>query len=226
MMTNSNIFTIGSLYSFKTVRGKVKKDNLIPYHCGCCDTKDEWNGKPLNLELDHKNGIRSDNRLENLRWLCPNCHSQQTTTNAKKKQLKRISDFIPEILVLSKSFNYRQILLKLGFSEASANYKALRKILTENNISIPEYKQNKESRKHLMHPGLPEKEVLSKMVWEMPHGLIAKKLNVSKASIRRWIKMYGIENPPKNYWSSGQRNGTFKVSDKFNAVVIAPTTNR
>ena len=44
-----------------------------------------WNGKPLNLSLDHINGVNIDNRPENLRLLCPNCHSQQSTTGGGNK---------------------------------------------------------------------------------------------------------------------------------------------
>lgn len=39
----------------------------------------EWNGVPAPLQLDHVNGDRRDNRLENLRILCPNCHAQTDT---------------------------------------------------------------------------------------------------------------------------------------------------
>jgi 5-methylcytosine-specific restriction endonuclease McrA len=56
------------------------------YVCQICGVS-EWLGKPLRLHLDHINGISNDNRLENLRFLCPNCHSQ-TTTYCKKKVAK------------------------------------------------------------------------------------------------------------------------------------------
>lgn len=48
------------------------------YACSVCAIR-EWNGKPLKLHVDHLNGISNDNRLENLRFLCPNCHSQTAT---------------------------------------------------------------------------------------------------------------------------------------------------
>ncbi len=45
----------------------------------------EWCGQPLNLVLDHINGVNSDNRVENLRFLCPNCNSQQSTFAGRNK---------------------------------------------------------------------------------------------------------------------------------------------
>jgi 5-methylcytosine-specific restriction endonuclease McrA len=50
-------------------------------HCGLSD----WEGKPLCVQIDHINGIRDDHRLENLRMLCPNCHSQ-TPTHANRRR--------------------------------------------------------------------------------------------------------------------------------------------
>lgn len=47
-----------------------------PHLCAKCGLGDQWNGGPLVLEIDHINGQRTDDREENLQFLCPNCHSQ------------------------------------------------------------------------------------------------------------------------------------------------------
>jgi len=65
-----------------SVRKRILKEELLDYECNECNIKD-YNGKPLSLELDHINGNGHDHRLENLRWLCPNCHSQTKTFRGK-----------------------------------------------------------------------------------------------------------------------------------------------
>lgn len=62
----------------KHVKLRLIRAGLLQNSCQSCGLTD-WRGNPLNMHLDHINGARSDNRLENLRMLCPNCHSQTPT---------------------------------------------------------------------------------------------------------------------------------------------------
>jgi hypothetical protein len=57
------------------VKRRLLEAGLKENRCEECGIS-EWLGRPLTLELHHRNGIRDDNRLENLAILCPNCHSQ------------------------------------------------------------------------------------------------------------------------------------------------------
>ena len=79
------------------LRRYVIKNNLIPYKCAICGCT-EWQGKTLSLELDHINGINNDNRLENLRFLCPNCHSQTSTYGSRNQQTNSSEYDIPDDL--------------------------------------------------------------------------------------------------------------------------------
>jgi 5-methylcytosine-specific restriction endonuclease McrA len=61
------------------IKDIVIRENLIPYLCSICGNEGKWLGAKLVLILDHINGVNNDHRLENLRFLCPNCNSQQPT---------------------------------------------------------------------------------------------------------------------------------------------------
>jgi Zn finger protein HypA/HybF involved in hydrogenase expression len=61
---------------------RERKENKT-YFCDCCRIED-WQDKPLVLQLEHKSGDNTDNRKENLELLCPNCHSQTETWGSKR----------------------------------------------------------------------------------------------------------------------------------------------
>lgn len=52
------------------------------YKCSCCGIN-EWQGKPLTLQIDHIDGNNKNNTIENFRYLCPNCHTQTSTWGVK-----------------------------------------------------------------------------------------------------------------------------------------------
>jgi 5-methylcytosine-specific restriction endonuclease McrA len=73
------ILVEGSDYrSMHTLKKRLIREGLLEPVCAVCGLH-EWQDRPIVLHLDHINGDRTDHRLENLRFLCPNCHSQTDT---------------------------------------------------------------------------------------------------------------------------------------------------
>jgi Zn finger protein HypA/HybF involved in hydrogenase expression len=68
----------GTFIQTSNLRARLLNNGIFEYKCVKCGIN-EWNGEAISLQLDHINGQRKDNRLENLRLLCPNCHSQTPT---------------------------------------------------------------------------------------------------------------------------------------------------
>lgn len=73
----------------KKIRHYLIKFNLLDYKCNLCNQIDYWNNKPLTLQLDHIDGDPLNNELSNLRFLCPNCHSQTSTFGTKNRNYEK-----------------------------------------------------------------------------------------------------------------------------------------
>lgn len=83
----SEILIKDSTYSnIGWLKKRILDEKLLVYKCEICENDGIWNNKVLKLHLDHINGINNDNRIENLRFLCPNCHSQTPTYSGKNKK--------------------------------------------------------------------------------------------------------------------------------------------
>lgn len=89
--TDKEYFCENGTVNRDSIKKRIIRNNLIPYQCADCGLGDIWNNKKISLQLEHKNGIPNDNRLSNLCFLCPNCHSQTDTYAGKRfKKIKPI----------------------------------------------------------------------------------------------------------------------------------------
>lgn len=130
----SDILKPNCKHARSVLRRYVIKNNLIPYRCAICGCV-EWQGRTLSLELDHINGINNDNRIENLRFLCPNCHSQTTTYGSRNQQRNdsdyEISDDLRDLIETEyrKRNNIKQVSAALGIRRRVVN-----KVISESGL--------------------------------------------------------------------------------------------
>lgn len=130
-------------------RSKLKQKLLstgIKYECVECGIS-EWKGKLLSLHLDHINGINNDDREDNLRLLCPNCHSLTETYCGKNNRFSKTSKKVEDEVLLNsmkQSKTVKESLENVGLSGAG-NYQRVYELANIFNIEhcmSPEIKNN------------------------------------------------------------------------------------
>lgn len=127
LIPNDEIFVDFSPYSTELVKKRIIDGELLPHQCLVCGI-DTWNNTPLVLDLDHINGNNRDNRLCNLRFLCPNCHSQTSTYKGRNKNTgKTVSD--QELIdAISVTCSTRQALQYVGLAAKGGNYERVNRL--------------------------------------------------------------------------------------------------
>lgn len=151
---SDEIFCENSQVSRSRIKKLLISLSLAEYVCGICNMDPIWNGKSLSLHIDHINGIRNDNRLENLRFLCPNCHSQTETYCTLNKDSKKISSFqIEDIIeIIQESKTLTSVIRKLGVLDTEVNRIRILKMMEQNSLSFPNDDSSSEdkeiSKKH------------------------------------------------------------------------------
>lgn len=101
------------------------------HKCNKCGI-DEWNGNPITLELDHKDGNNRNDDRNNLEALCPNCHSQTDTWKGKHKNnhgKQKVTNLNLARELSKNDFQIRKTLRQLGLAESSANIQRCHRII-------------------------------------------------------------------------------------------------
>lgn len=165
--TEENVFCENSTAKQSTLRDWYIKGKYTDYKCAICGIN-EWQEKPLTLRLDHINGINGDNRLENLRWVCPNCDSQLETFC---KGYKRIT---------AEKLKEKKYCSKCG-----------KEIGSMSNLCITCY--NLEQRR----VERPTREELKNLIRKLPFTQIASQYGVTDNAIRKWCDSEGLPRTKK-----------------------------
>lgn len=183
----SKLLCENSKHARTVLRRYLIRNSLIPYKCAICGTL-EWQGKTLSLELDHINGINNDNRLENLRFLCPNCHSQTTTYGARNKQLVETKYEISKELKTLITNSYLELnSVKKVAKKYNLQIKAVKQVLSELGLT-------KSNQRYVIQYDINHKEInrfgsiAECCQWLINNDLVKTKLlKTCKATLRRNI---------------------------------------
>lgn len=168
----------------------------VPHECKVCGQPPVWNGKPLVLQIDHINGDWSDDRLENLRFICPPCHTQQPTYGFKSREpVESVKCGGCGVTLRSQAtLDKHQCPRERPCKEPKAPKK------------VKEQKAAKGLHIRPEKADWPSLQELRELVWAQPVEKLAAALGVSGVAVNKRCKRLGIRTPPRGYWAKLKSN--------------------
>lgn len=210
---------------FRKYNTPLKGGVLLPHlikikgrQCECCKNT-IWLDQPINLQVHHIDGDKTNNELSNLQLLCLNCHSYTDNFGSKNKKHKNEISDEEFIKALEESSSIRQALFSLGLSDGSGNYTRANALISKNNIKM--VKKKPETNKSIKYcicgkqilPSSkyckecsslysrvverPTREELKRLIRISSFTKIGNQFGVTDNAIRKWCDAYKLPRTVK-----------------------------
>lgn len=158
-----------------SLKKRLIRAGVLEYYCHTCGIRD-WQGKYIGLHLDHINGDDKDNRLNNIRLLCPNCHAQTPTFGVKGKKERNYAELKRAIKAgrkkIKNKYNFCEQCGKGITREAKLCKSCHGKVREKSKIEWPEINE------------------LVQRVKEKGYTAVGKELGVSDNAVRKHIQKH------------------------------------
>ncbi len=167
------ILVEGSTYSRNNLKKRLYLEGLKQRACELCGQGEDWRGRRMGLILDHINGVSNDNRIENLRIVCPNCAATLDTHCARSRRVSleerpcvRCGEsFLPKV----SRQRYCSLACGSRWDRRGRPNPALRR------VARPPYAQ------------------LKREINALGYSAVGRRYRVSDNAIRKWVRQYERE---------------------------------
>jgi hypothetical protein len=165
-----------SAYSRKNLKHRLYQEGLKARECEFCGQGEDWHGRRMSLILDHVNGVATDNRLANLRIVCPNCAATLETHCGRKN--RRPAE-LRACALCGSSFLVRNPKHRYCSRECGSR--------------APKPRLNG-PRPHRRRVERPPYDQLRREIAESGYSAVGRRYGVSDNAIRKWVRSYERED--------------------------------
>lgn len=168
----NSILVINGTYNRHALKNRLYSEGVKNRLCEFCGQSEMWHGRNMSLILDHINGIYNDNRLENLRILCPNCNATLPTHCGKNRNPNT-----------TKQNKYCQNTNCKKFLKSRTRKFCSKKCFLNSDV-------HHTARVYLRKVVRPPYEQLKQEIEQTNKSAVARKYKVNETTIRNWCKFY------------------------------------